>query len=141
MANSLNVKEFHFTTVGVDTNTTWSGKFSVKLSLSPRDVLNLDRLYREFIGNTNGAEPSSIAIYYAHMLSQLAVRLVDKPDWWKDSMNGQDLKDPNILEEVWAQVSPMIEEYQASITKRAEAAKPSIRATVEKEEKETGLTG
>lgn len=138
MAN-LNTKDIHFTSIGVDTGTTWTGPFTIKLSLSPRDVLNLDKLYRDYLGNTNGSPPSEVAMYYAYMLSQLAVRLTKFPDWWKDSQSGLNLKDSNTLEDLWKIVEPEVLAYQQALSDKAEAAKATIRETVTKEEKETGL--
>lgn len=138
---NLNTKDLYFKTIGTDTNTTWTGKFVVKLSLSPRDILTVDKLYREYIGNTNGTPPSDQAIYYAYMLSQLGVRLAEKPPWWTEGQNGLDLQDSNLLEEVWKSVAELIEAYQKDSSEKAEAAKGVIKKTVEREEKETGLTG
>lgn len=132
-------KDLFFTTQGLNTGTTWNGKFVVKLTLSPRDNLRADRLYREYLGDTSGASPSEFAVYQSYMLSQLAVRLTEAPSWWKDANNGLDVQDENLLEEVFKAAAALVKQYQDERAKAAEAAQAKIRQHLAKETVETGL--
>lgn len=130
-----NLKDFKFHGLGLDTETTWDGDFTIKLSLSPADLLRADQIKRDCLGNTNGAPPDDNSLYIAQMVSQLAVRIKKAPDWWKDSSNGLNLADSNILEEVFSKAWEYIEAYMKERSEKAKKAKAEIDSKIKEEQK------
>jgi len=78
----------------------YEGLFTAKTSLSFRDRLREDEIYRTTLGlNPNDAGPFAQSV--AQALSYLAVRITGEiPQFWKDCNGGVDLKDDNVLVDV-----------------------------------------
>lgn len=123
-------KDLLFDSTGLDTNSTYRGKFVFKLALSPRDLLLADQIERDNLGGVSWAEAGSYAKYVAHMISQLAVRIKEGPSWWKESNNGKDLQDFNILEEVFVLIAKEVNTYTEQRAARAEKLKKPIEEAI-----------
>lgn len=91
------VASFDYKGVGDNSNTTYMGVFKVKTIISPMDFLKSDRLYRELLGKINPHMASQQAQNYAFALSQLSVRIIEAPDFYKNKeLDGSHL-DSNVL--------------------------------------------
>lgn len=91
------VAEFDFQGLGEKSNNSFLGTFKVKCVISPMDHLKADRLYRELIGAINPHLASKDAQNYAFALSQLKIRVIESPDFFKNKeLDGSHL-DSNVL--------------------------------------------
>lgn len=117
---------FTIEVVGDFTNTKWWGKFEAKVTLSHRDRLARDRLRREYLGDTTKSDPDPDARATATMFSELHVRLTKSPEWWNASDGGLDLKDFNLIIEVYKGALKVEEDYLTELSKQSEDAKKII---------------
>ena len=109
------VAEFDYHGVGDRTNTTYMGVFRVKTIVSPMDMIRADRLYRELIGSVNPHMASKETQNFAFALSQLKVRILEAPDFYKNSdLDGSHL-DSNILIDIINKSIDAEEEYKKQI--------------------------
>lgn len=109
---------FDYHGVGNQTNTTYMGNFVTKCVLSPMDHIKADRLYRELIGSVNPHLASKETTNYAFALSQLKVRLVEFPDFFKNKeLDGSHL-DSNILIDLVNKAIDAQEEYKEELDQR-----------------------
>jgi len=131
MAQPETTTTMMFEGTGLDTGVTLRGPFTVKLALSPRDLLRIEQIYREAVGDTTKGPPSQQAEYVAALVSQLTVRLKDAPAWWREAQNGVDLEDFNIMEDVYEQMSKLVATYNEARKVRAEAAKKAVELKIQ----------
>jgi hypothetical protein len=100
--------------------------FTAKRMLSIRDRITKDSIRRQLIGdNPQNAEQNTVL--RAEMLATLQVSLIESPKAWKESNNGLDLFDDNVLivmyEKIMEEQSKAMEEAE----KNGEAAKEQLR--------------
>jgi hypothetical protein len=81
------------------TYTTFIGAFRVKCFLNPLETIKADRIFRELIGSVNPVMASGAAKNMAFAISQLAVRVIEAPDFFKNQFN-PDLPGGHLPEEV-----------------------------------------
>lgn len=131
MAES-NEAPFSISITGEVTGEKWVGDFVAKKRLSHRDALKKDRTKRELLGGQPG-DPSERALSIAIILSELDVRLVSSPRWWKEKSNGLDLEDEEVLVEIYNKALEVetkdIEERKA----KAQGAIEAMRAAQKEE--------
>ena len=60
------------------------------------------------------------------MLSELRVRLVDPPAWWKEANNGAELRDENVLLKVWSETMTIVNAFLESKKTAVEAARKKL---------------
>lgn len=99
---------------------TYMGNFKVKCFLSPLEVIRADRIYRELIGAINSSMAGDIAQNYAFAISQLSVRIVNCPDFFKNP-NAPDLLGSHMPETVL--ITVLNSSIDAETTFRAEKKK------------------
>jgi hypothetical protein len=127
MAVNTDTVQFTVSVTGDTSGEKWYGLFKVKTRLSHRDQLQRDKVRRELLG-TDGANASVRARDQAEIFSQLAVRVVDAPSWWRDNGNGLDLADDNLISEVYsASVKAEVDSLEA-IKKAGEQAASELAA-------------
>jgi hypothetical protein len=78
---------------------TYIGNFKVKCFLSPLEIIRADRIYRELIGPINSVMAGDQAQNMAFAISQLSVRIIDCPDFFKNP-NSPDLFGSHMPEKV-----------------------------------------
>ena len=78
---------------------TYMGNFKVKCFLSPLETIRADRIYRELIGPINSMMAGDTAQNYAFAISQLSVRIINSPDFFKNP-NAPDLYGSHMPENV-----------------------------------------
>lgn len=126
--NDPNVKKFTIDSVGDITGIQRTGTFGFKLALSFKENFIKDEHKRLLLGNmANGVDPSPDVLAQATQFAELRVRLVEAPDWWKESENGVLLKDENILDEVYYNMAIRVSQF----LKTKEAAKEASRKRLE----------
>lgn len=128
------VAEFDFHSIGERTNTTYMGVFKVKTILSPLDLLKADRLYRELIGSVNPHMASSKAQDYAFALSQLKVRMLESPDFYKNKeLDGAHL-DSNVLIEIINLAIEAEAEYKEQIEEKLKQMQETMAKRIKNKE-------
>lgn len=86
--------------VGASTKQTYLGRFKFKCILNPIEIMDSDRIYREWLGN-NSVMASESAINQAFALSQLKFRVIDCPPYWYNSyVGGGHIVDKNVIVDV-----------------------------------------
>jgi len=117
---------FTISVVGNVTGETFKGKFSAKPHLSFRDELLQDKIRRELLG-PDAEHASEAAKIQSFMFSQLAVRIVDAPGWWKDNGNGLDLVDDNVIAEVYQEVMRIEKEALKELQEKGDKALDDLK--------------
>ncbi len=129
MARQLGKYEEEFTidVNGENTGENFRGKFQVKTRLSHNDHLRRDRVRRALLGDVQGA-PDLRAESCAEVFSQLAVRLLDAPDWWNRADNGQELFDDAPVKAVYDRAIKAEFDEVKRATDKGEEAKKDLAA-------------
>lgn len=133
-------ESFKINIIGNKTKETWAGEFIVRKFLTHRQMLDRDRMYREFLGPISPDMSNQQG--RAEALATIAVSLVKGPSFWKESNGGLDLIDDNVLAAVWDKLyliqnpeekKPESEETKKLVekTKQAEADKAAEDIEVE----------
>jgi len=117
---------FEISIVGAETQETMKGSFKVKTMITPRDILRGDSINRDLLGQ-NPEFASEAAKATAFMLSQLSVRVLESPAWWREAGNGVDLEDLNIVNEVFTKTMEAELRRKADLSKSAEEASQKLK--------------
>jgi hypothetical protein len=117
---------FTISVTGDTTGEKWVGSFKAKARLSHRDQLTKDRIRRELLGPDAG-NASTRALNQSEIFAQLTVRLSESPSWWRDSGNGLDLADDNVVAEVFEACLRIERESLDALTKEGEEAKAELQ--------------
>lgn len=119
--------------VGDTTGKTWAGEFKARKFLSNRQQLERDRILRSLLGT----DPQfSLQIDRAAKLADVAVGIVESPEFWKESAGGLDLVDDNLLEAVHEHLSTVQKDAREAVKKKAEAAKEALKEDLKKPDAE-----
>jgi hypothetical protein len=135
MAINLSPVAFVLKVDGDITGETYQGNFECKRLLSHRDRINKDATRRNLLGAQPEAA-SNDAIFRAEMLAHLGVSLTEVPKFWKESNNGLDLFDDNVVIDLYTKVTEIQAEEITKITKDGEGAKKSVKERALKKEEE-----
>lgn len=125
-----NLITFTVDVVGDVTGERWVGKFTAKRRLSFKEQLARDNERRRLIGPSVG-DPLPRAVSAANIFSELAVRLVDAPSWWRDKDNGTELEDDSVVSRVYMEALEIKEEAEGELKKEADKAEGDLKKTVE----------
>ena len=117
--------EFSVNVTGETTGETFVGKFKAKQRLSHRDKLYRDERRRALLGTKSDEAPEWVQ-KYAEVFSQLDVRLIEAPSWWKDSAAGLDLEDDNVIVEVYKSAMKVEEDYLVQRNAETDKAKAEV---------------
>ena len=120
---------FEIHVIGVATGQLWPGKFRAKALMTFREQMAADKMRREFTGPD---VVDSDIFAQATILSELAFKLTETPEWWKTAGNGLDLKDPNVLKEVYDGVKKIEKAHFDKLKAAAEASRGAVKAELEK---------
>jgi hypothetical protein len=125
-SDEANVVPFTLQLDGETTGTPWFGKFKAKIRLSLRDQLNRDKIRRELLGSMGGT-PDDRALSIAIIISELTVRLVEAPPWWREQANGLDLEDGNVVSKVYDEAMKVEADALDNRKKKADEAKGELK--------------
>jgi hypothetical protein len=117
---------FQISMVGAESQETLKGEFKVKTIITPRDILRADSTNRELLG-MNPENASQAARATAFMLSQLSIRILESPSWWREAGNGVDLEDMNVINEVFSKTMDAESQRKESTNKAAEEVAQKIK--------------
>jgi hypothetical protein len=125
---------YEINSVGSDSKTTYMGEFCFKVFLSPLDVIVADRTYRDLIGSINPHLANQDAINLAFALSQLKVRVLEYPDFFRQKpINGAHL-DKNILVEILNAAYYAEQEYAKLQNERIKKVEKKLKKAIAKKE-------
>lgn len=98
----------------------YKGQFSCRCVLTMGQKHSMELEKSRLLGNYANPTPEleGIAIIFA----SLRAKLVDAPEWWKQSQGGTSISDENILVELYNQVEKAEQEWRQKVK---DLAKPS----------------
>lgn len=114
--------EVHLT--GNITGKTWDGKFRAKAVLSFAEQAKVERLVRDMLGQGPYDGMDSEVVASARILSALAVRITEAPEWWAGGANHADT---NLLMKVYEETDAVAKEHIDGVLKRGEVARDALR--------------
>ncbi len=117
---------FLLNVTGDNTGTELTGNFEAKQRLSHRDYLNKDAFRRSLIGD-RADQAATDTMVRAEMLSHLKASIVDAPKWWRESSDGLDLYDDNVVFDLYNKVVEGQNKAVEAIQKKGEEAKERLR--------------
>jgi hypothetical protein len=118
---------FAISIIGNETQQPFTGTFKVKTLLTRLEQFRADQLRRDLLGpNPEAAMPQLIGEAFIH--SQLKVRLLEAPDWFKNSNYGLELLDSNITPEIFEKCMAEVEKKKQEFKASAELAATGLKA-------------
>jgi hypothetical protein len=121
-----NTFTFTITEVGDSTGEKFNWAFTAKRRLSIRDMITKDAQRRFIIGDRpETAAPDTVM--RAEMLAYLSVSITESPKAWRDSQNGLDLFDDNVLIKMYETIQEAQNKAIQEAQKEAEEAKAGLR--------------
>lgn len=109
--------------VGSVSQTPYVGDFEFRKSLSVIQLLRVSVLSDRLKGHSVTLDEEGNLV--AQMIAELNQRIVASPEWWKNSNNGEDLQDVNVLFEVFAASRKVEQDYKEEMERKAKEAKES----------------
>lgn len=110
---------FVFDKTGETTGQRYEGKFTVlcALNMAKKHQLELEktRLLADFLNPTDGLAGISM------ILANLRVKLVDGPEWWKQSNGGLEIMDEDILVMLFEEVMKKESEWREAVKNKGKA--------------------
>lgn len=119
----LKEKTFEFDHVGEDTGKEYKGKFTVlaTLTVGQKHALALEKT--RLLGNY--ANPTDDLAGLAIILANLRAKIIDAPEWWKQSAGGANVEDESALVVLYRQVQEAELEWKEELKKKANTPAPS----------------
>lgn len=128
------ITKFSVSLQGDETGKLYEGEFEARTVLSRRQVAAADAIRRRILGEfPESASP--VVATDAFVAGQLFVRVTKAPEWFMSAGEGGiDLADRNILEDIFIKITDAEAARKEELFKKADKAKESLRAKLEKEE-------
>lgn len=111
---------FSFNDKGERTKTRYEGKFTVRCILTMQEIVDVGLKIDELNRGSKTLAPGVGLINRA--FAELDIRVLKAPSWWKDSNNGRDLLDLNIVLGVFEKAMDAETEFSTRLEKAAEEA-------------------
>jgi hypothetical protein len=113
---------FDINIIGDESGNPYTGSFKVRTLLTRRQRAAADEIRRDFIGTNPEGASKQVAID-GFVVGQLAVRVLDAPDFFKNAgVGGQNLPDFNVLEAILEKAILAEEERKSKLIKQADDA-------------------
>ena len=111
-------RTFEFNYVGLDTGKEYKGRFTVRciLTVGQKHSMSLERT--RLLGNYEN--PTADLAGIALILSSLRAKVIDAPEWWKQSQGGTLIDDEDCLVELFRKVEEAELLWKADLKKKAE---------------------
>jgi len=121
-------RSFDFKEVGTITSEEYAGTFTVRciLNIGQKHAIELEksRLLADQRNPTNGLISISIA------LAELHGRIIESPSWWKDSNNGIDIFDEEVIYSIFDKCMELEEQWKTELKAKGEEAASKNAQTV-----------
>ena len=114
-------RTFQFESVGNDTGRKYEGKFTVKTILKIREKHQLE--LEKTILQADTKSPTAGLRGISNVLAELRVRVVDGPEWWKQSEGGADLDDENVLLDLYDKTLEQEAEWRKDLKEMTKTVK------------------
>lgn len=118
-------KSFDLDLTGESTDLQYKGTFTVKVGLSMQEQHTVELERTRMMADYKNPSPGLMRIAIA--LSDLTVRIVESPSWWRETGNGYDILDRNVVEEIFIKSMDAETEWKKAIKKKAEEAREEVR--------------
>jgi hypothetical protein len=119
---------------GEDTEEKFDGTFKIRTKLSFKEQLLRDELRRQYLGVTPAGTDAWVrAASLADLFSELGVRIIDAPVWWKSADNGMNLYDDNVAKAVYETAMAEVNKSSKKTAADGEKAKSDVMAAAPKE--------
>ena len=130
--NQETTQVFDINVIGDDSGNPYMGSFKVRTLLTRRQLAAADEVRRTFLGS-NPESASAQTKMDGFIVGQLAVRIIDAPEWFKNAgLGGQDLPDSNVLDKILENALKAEDERKGKILKQADSASESLKKKVQK---------
>lgn len=119
-------RTFDFEHVGEDTGKKYEGRFTVLcvLNVGQKHALGLEKT--RLLGNY--ANPTDDLAGLAIILANLRAKIVDAPEWWKQSNGGSILDDESVIVALYRKVQEAEFQWKEDLKKKAQPADPNSQS-------------
>ena len=94
---------FDIDIVGDTTFKRYQGQFTVRCVLSAGQRHSMELEKSRLMGTS--PQPTDALIGLSEVLGTLRTKIVEAPEWWKQSFGGSNLSDENVLMELYAKIA------------------------------------
>lgn len=119
----LKERTFEFNHIGEDTGKEYKGHFTVlcTLNVGQKHALALEKT--RLLGNY--ANPTDDLAGLAIILANLRAKIVESPEWWKQSGGGANVEDESALVVLYRQVQEAEFQWKEELKKKTQKPDPS----------------
>ena len=114
---------FHFECLGATFGKKYEGRFTVLCALTIGQKHGLALEKTRLLGNY--PNPTDDLAGFAVILANLRAKVIDGPDWWKQSDGGSTLDEENVLIELYNKVQEAELEWKKKLQEKAEKQQSS----------------
>lgn len=111
-------RTFHFEHIGADTGTKYEGRFTVLCLLNVGQKHNLALEKTRLLGNY--ANPTDDLAGFAVILANLRAKIVEAPEFWKQSQGGAVIDDEDVLVALFRKLEEAEKQWKADLKKKTE---------------------
>lgn len=113
-------KTFEFSHTGLSTGRQYDGRFTVLclLNVGQKHLMALEET--RLLGSYSSPTPDLEGL--AMVLSNLRAKIVDGPEWWKQSNGGNIIDDEDVLVQLYQKVKECEAQWKTDLMKKAQAA-------------------
>lgn len=112
-----NERSFNFNEIGDIYGNKYEGTFTVKCVLNMFDRRALEIEKSRLRLDINNPTPDLIAL--STIISNLKVRILDAPEWWKQSKDGNDIQEENIVVSLFDKVMEQEDKWRSELKAKA----------------------
>lgn len=123
----LKEKTFEFDHVGEDTGKEYKGRFTVLCTLTVGQKHSLALEKTRLLGNY--ANPTDDLAGLAIILANLRAKIVEAPEWWKQSQGGANIDDESALVVLYRQVQEAEFQWKEDLKKKTQKPDQSQSST------------
>jgi hypothetical protein len=117
---------FDFEYVGADTGKKYEGRFTVLCILNMGQKHKLELEKTRLLGNYQN--PTDGLLGMAIILATLRTKIVDAPEWWKQSVGGTLVEDEDALVALFDKVAAAEDEWRQKMKEKSQKAQETLQA-------------
>ncbi len=104
----------------------YEGNFTVKCLLSAGEKHRLELEKTRLLGNS--ANPTDELVGLAVILSNLRHRILNAPNWWSQSRGGEEIKEEDVLAELYIKLQDAEVEWRRELIEKAKKPAQSAQS-------------
>ena len=122
-----NESTFNIDVAGDTTFKRYEGQFTVRcvLTAGQRHTMELEK--SRLLGNS--VVPTDALVGLAEVLATLRAKIIEAPEWWKQSLSGSNLSDENVLMELYNNASEAEKQWRLKVKELVNPSKDSTSLT------------